>query len=145
MTAAVCPSRAAPTATFVGLPPRDFANVRTSASDAPICSGYRSTPTRPMAMTSKVCSDMAADEVHAPLDVPWRVLGHLVQHDVLLQDVPAGISRPLEESQDVRDPRDPCAQPAVEPTADPFHVVNAAIAHARSEIRIDVLQVDVPD
>src|SRR6267143_2402832 len=52
MTAARRPRRAAATATFVALPPSDFANVRTSASGTPICSGYRSTPTRPIVMTS---------------------------------------------------------------------------------------------
>src|SRR5215210_3882547 len=46
------PSRAAATATFVALPPRDLAKVSTSASVAPICSGYRSTLTLPMVMTS---------------------------------------------------------------------------------------------
>ena len=39
ITAARAPSRAAATATFVGLPPSDLANVRTSASGTPICSG----------------------------------------------------------------------------------------------------------
>src|SRR5947209_3112935 len=52
MTAVRRPRRAAATATFVALPPSDFANVRTSASGTPICSGYRSTPTRPIVMTS---------------------------------------------------------------------------------------------
>ena len=38
-TAVRAPSRAAATATFVGLPPSDLANVRTSASGTPTCSG----------------------------------------------------------------------------------------------------------
>jgi hypothetical protein len=38
-TAAASPSREAATATLVALPPSDLANVRTSASDTPICSG----------------------------------------------------------------------------------------------------------
>ena len=52
MTAASWPSRAAATATFVALPPSDFANVETFASGTPSCSGYRSTETRPIVMTS---------------------------------------------------------------------------------------------
>ncbi len=39
ITALRSPSRAAATATFVALPPSDLANVSTSASDTPICSG----------------------------------------------------------------------------------------------------------
>jgi len=48
------PSRAAATATFVAVPPSDFANERTSGSATPVCSGYRSTPTRPIVSTSKL-------------------------------------------------------------------------------------------
>src|SRR5207245_4786637 len=69
MTADRRPSRAAATATFVALPPRDFANERTSGSRTPICSGYRSTPTLPMVMTS---SDMGAHVVEALLEEPRR-------------------------------------------------------------------------
>jgi hypothetical protein len=54
MTAAPAPSRAAATATFVAVPPSDLANERTSGSATPVCSGYRSTPTRPIVMTSKL-------------------------------------------------------------------------------------------
>ena len=43
---------AAATATLVALPPRNFPNVSTSSSPTPACSGYRSTPTRPMVSTS---------------------------------------------------------------------------------------------
>src|SRR5215217_4040643 len=61
ITAARAPSRAAATATFVAVPPSDLANVRTSASGTPICSGYRSTPTRPIVITSYTpCSSPGA-------------------------------------------------------------------------------------
>ncbi|WP_240670373.1 hypothetical protein [Actinoplanes solisilvae] len=46
------PYRAAATATFVALPPRNFAKVLTSRSETPICCGYRSTPMRPIVNTS---------------------------------------------------------------------------------------------
>ena len=39
ITAALAPSRAAATATLVGEPPSDFANVETSSSVTSICSG----------------------------------------------------------------------------------------------------------
>jgi hypothetical protein len=39
ITAERRPSRAAATATLVALPPSDFANVSTSASETPTCSG----------------------------------------------------------------------------------------------------------
>ena len=50
---AVWPSRATATATLPALPPRNLPKVVTSSSDLPVCIGYRSTPTRPMASTSK--------------------------------------------------------------------------------------------
>jgi hypothetical protein len=52
MTAEGWPSLAAATATWVALPPSDLAKVSTSASLTPIYSGYRSTLTLPIVMTS---------------------------------------------------------------------------------------------
>src|SRR5256885_5630404 len=102
MTAARRPSRAAATATFVGLPPSDFANVRTSASVTPICSGYMSTPIRPIVMTSGVGAPEGAGapglpmlprERGAPRDPLRRTRrGLAVQHDVLLEHVPTRVS-----------------------------------------------------
>src|SRR5918999_915976 len=66
MTAARAPSRAAATATFVGLPPSDLAKVFTRGSVTPICSGYRSTPTRPIVITSKVSVVTARSPPPAP-------------------------------------------------------------------------------
>src|SRR5918999_5147228 len=63
MTAERCPNRAAPTATFVALPPRNLANVRISARGIPDCSGYRSTPTRPIVRTSKTSPTSAVRAV----------------------------------------------------------------------------------
>src|SRR5258706_16290875 len=42
------PLRAAATATLVALPPSILRKVRTCSSGTPICSGYRSTPIRPI-------------------------------------------------------------------------------------------------
>jgi hypothetical protein len=52
ITALRRPWRAAATDTFVALPPRYLPNVCTSRSDTPVCSGYTSTPMRPMVSTS---------------------------------------------------------------------------------------------
>src|SRR5882757_8820221 len=53
ITAVRRPCRAAATATFVALPPRNLPNEVTSSSPTPTCNGYRSTPTRPIVITSK--------------------------------------------------------------------------------------------
>src|SRR5215471_18858404 len=61
------PYLAAATATLVALPPSHLPKVCTSSSPTPVCSGYRSTPTRPMVRTSS-CSPTCPD---AP---PWKLL-----------------------------------------------------------------------
>src|SRR3982751_3041058 len=113
MTAARRPSRAAATATFVGLPPSDFANVRTSGSGTPICSGYRSTPTLPIVTTSRL--GVLPGVLSASCDPRRRsLLWCAVQHDVLLEHVPPAVARGMQVREDVRDTCDAFAERHVE-------------------------------
>src|SRR5438876_646432 len=92
MTAARRPRRAAATATLVGLPPRDFANVRTSINVTPICSGYRSTPTRPMVMTSRLgILPRERGALRDPAGRPRCGVG--IEHHILFENVPASVVR----------------------------------------------------
>src|SRR2546421_9766893 len=144
MTAARRPSRAAATATFVGLPPSDFANVRTSASVMPICSGYMSTPTRPIVMTSRLA--MLPRVRGAPRD-PFRRTrrGLAVQHDVLLEHVPTRVSGLPQLLQHILDPRRALAERAEETSAHRIVVQEAAVAHARAQRFVHILEVHVAD
>src|SRR5438045_4809685 len=114
MTAARRPSRAAATATLVALPPSDFANVRTSASVTPICSGYRSTPTRPMVMTSGL--GILPRERGAFRDPVGRTRrGFGVEHHILFQNVPACVARSFQMREHVPDVSRAFAERSEEP------------------------------
>src|SRR5919197_799634 len=142
MTALRRPSRAAATATFVALPPSDFENVRTSASGTPICSGYRSTPTRPMVTTSRL--RVLSRELDTFLHPGRRPSGRLaLQHDVLLEDVPTLVRASPQEGDDLRDSRGTASERNVQSAADALAVGQLAISHRTGERRVDVFQVDM--
>src|SRR5438067_382230 len=142
MTAARWPSRAAPTATFVGLPPSDFANVRTSASDTPICSGYRSTLTRPSVMTSYLA--MRPREVAAARDLPRRIDvagGCCRERDVLLEYVPPVVAAVAQRAQNVGDPCVAVAERPEQSERDRLRIRHASLAHGRREVGVGILEV----
>src|SRR5439155_2055299 len=137
ITAARRPSRAAATATFVGLPPRDFANVRTSASVTPICSGYRSTPTRPIVITSRL--PMLPRVLDASCDPLGRARLRLaVEHHVVFEHVPTGIPRPAQVAEHILDAGYAFSKRTEEAGADRVVVGDRARAHARTERAVHV-------
>src|SRR5712691_5819688 len=139
MTAARRPRRAAATATFVALPPSDFANVRTSASVTPICSGYRSTPTLPIVMTSRL--PMLPRVRGTPRDPFGRTRrGLAVKHDVLLEHIPTRVSDLAKLAEHILDPRRALAEGAEQAGADRIVVRETARANPRRKRTIDILQ-----
>src|SRR5207253_3279415 len=142
MTAARRPRRAAATATLVGLPPRDFANVRTSANVTPICSGYRSTPTRPMVMTSGLgILPRERGALRDPAGRPRCRVG--VEHHILLEDVPTAVARSAQVLEHVLDPGRAVAKWTVEAGADRVVVGHGCAADPRGERAVHILEVNV--
>src|SRR3954470_11541804 len=124
MTDDLRPRRAAATATFVALPPSDFANVATFASGTPSCSGYRSTETRPIVRTSR--SGMSLREVPRARHVARRIVRfgrRPRERDVLLEYAPAGVFRFRERVEHAGDVHPAVSEP-FEETA--FHRVRVA-------------------
>src|SRR3954467_12456809 len=146
MTDDLRPRRAAATATFVALPPSDFANVATFARGTPSCSGYRSTETRPIVRTSK--SGMSVREIPGTGHVARGIvrLGRRPrERDVLLEHAPARVSRFRERVEHADDARAALAEPPEEPTFHRVGVAHPSLAHGRGELSVGVLQMHVPD
>src|SRR5690606_3547977 len=152
MTALRRPYLAAATATLVALPPRNLPNLCTCCSGVPTCSGYRSTPTRPMVSTSNASaievSGQLGQERHARLHVgprplPLRWLG--VEHAVLLHDVPAAIVGVPQGQDDRGDVDVAVAACRVQPSAYRLTVGDLTGAHRPGERVANVLEVHVPD
>src|SRR3954468_20454687 len=146
MTDDLRPRRAAATATFVALPPSDFANVATFARGTPSCSGYRSTETRPIVRTSR--SGMSVREIPRAGHVARGIvrLGRRArERDVLLEHAPAGVLRFRERLEHAGDARAAIPEPLEEPALHRVGVTHASLPHRPGQLGVAILEVHVPD